>query len=126
MSKVYEIWRVQYKKNAYADQTGLTHWGRVVWEQILVTETGRFDQMENYTNTNYPNVGIYCVAEDGRTFERRVELVDYSGGHHWKETTDLPPRMVRPDDYGYWRGASKYVKGYVYPDGSGPVESIMP
>jgi hypothetical protein len=114
MSK-HEIWRVNYVKDAYADQTGATHWGYIVREQKLVTETGRFAVQEPYSEKWYNDAGIIAVDDfPGHEYRYRPNLTDYWGGGSW--TNEMTGE--------HWIKAPYNVKGYVYPDGTGPVEKL--
>lgn len=115
----YELWRDDYVKDAYVDQTGMSQWGHVVYEQIIVTEIARFAQYEGYGKKWYPDVGRAAIDEQGRIFHYYANLVDYCGGGSW--------RLVYGEGEREWFHSAPYsTKGYVYPDGTGPVTKIKP
>lgn len=125
--KVYEIWRVKYKNQAYVDQTGLSHYGTVVYEQLIVTETGREPQYEYYAQKWYPDSIILAVSEDGRSFRGTPNLVDFHGRTRWEEIEEeiKDDKYIKNPDYGHWEGARACTIGCCYPDGTGPVKSIL-
>jgi hypothetical protein len=102
--KTHELWRVDSKSNAYTDQTGISHYGHIVREKVIVVETGRFDQDQGYGVE--PGVGILAIhPETGRTF-RGIMPIDYCGRRHWKCGDQ------------FWQGKPSSLMGYVNPDGS--------
>lgn len=119
IGSLHELWRTAYVKDAYEDQTGMKQYGNVVYEQIIVTEVARFAQYEGYAGKWYPDVGIAAVDEQGRIFHYTANLVDYCGSGSW--------RMVYGEGERKWfKSAPVNVTGYVYPDGSAPVEKLIP
>jgi hypothetical protein len=112
----HEVWRAEYlAKDAYTDQTGLSHSGYIVHAQIILRETGRFNVYEAYSKKDYPTAGVIAVDEHGREFRYTPNLVDYWGGGSWK----------CQEDGSFWKRPPSKPLGYVYPDGSGPVERIL-
>ena len=113
---LHEAWRVEHTQDAYADQTGRTHSGYLVHSQIVLTETGRFPIYEGYAQKTYETAGIIAVDSFGREFRYTPNLVDYWGGGSWK----------CEEDGTLWVRPPSRPLGYVYPDGTGPVERIIP
>jgi len=109
---------VKYEpRDAYRDQTGMPHSGHIVYERIIVTETGeRYDVDDGYSV--HPNHGRVCVADDGRRFRLHSETVEYSGGTHIAQE-DKPEGQE-----GYWQTPPWLPSGYVYEGSSGPVEYL--
>jgi hypothetical protein len=126
---VIELWRTNYVKDAYEDQTGRKHWGHVVYEQVAVEDTGeRFDVDDGYSK--HPGLGkVYRQAdpEGDRRFGLYPETVSYTGGTHVRLLFDRPTCGDGSPDrtYGYWIRAPRSAKGYCYPDGSGPVTPVL-
>jgi hypothetical protein len=124
-----ELWRYTYEKEAYVDQTGLAHFGKVIHEQILVVETGKFSQWEYYASKKYDS-GIVAESEDGRIFLGYANLVDYTGGRSWHEILVGDPEPPRGYEIapapGFWMKATTYTKGMVYKDGSAPIKPLLP
>ena len=77
-----ELWRMEFKLRAYADQTGAWREGYVVHEKVRVRETGRFAWDDGYVKNA---TGINAVAEDGREFKGYVNGIDYYGGTSWRD-----------------------------------------
>lgn len=96
MSRV--LWRSEYKQDAYADQTGMKHWGNVVHEVVNVDDVSHFSQTEPYSNKEYPDAGIQAVAPDGRVFKGYANLTDYYGTRSWQDEKGQwwkdPPRSL--------------------------------
>lgn len=112
-----EIWRTKFESIAYRDQTGLPQRGTVVFEQIIVTDTGeRYDVDDGYKV--HHELGRICASEDGRRFKLHPETVDYSGGSHVRQVD--PPA----DQVGWWGRPPWLPTGYVYEDGSAPVRYL--
>jgi hypothetical protein len=105
---------VQHSSNAYTDQTGRQQAGYVVYETIIVTDTGeRYDVDDGYSL--HRDHGRIAVSEDGRRFRLHTETVAYSGGLHVRQE-DKPEGQA-----GYWQRPPWLPDGYVYEDGSAPV-----
>lgn len=118
--RIIELWRVEYKKDAYEDQTGAKHWGHVVYEQVVVEEIGRFDQYEYYGKEWVKDAGIYAIEpETGRKFKGSQNLVDYYGGRGWT----LDPRSN--NQVGVWKEVPRNAAGYCYPEGNAPVQRLL-
>lgn len=115
MEKQHEVWRREYLKDAYEDQTGKKHSGYIVSAQEILTETGRFSVTEPYSQKKYPTAGIIAVDRYDREFRYNPNLTDYTGGGSWK----------CEEDGTFWSSPPYKPYGYVYPDGTGPVERIM-
>lgn len=118
---VHELWRVAYSAQAYTDQTGKSQPGHLVYEQLLVRETDRFDQEDGYTPKTYEGVGIIAVDAAGREFRGTANLVDYCGGRSWRCMVEREPGF---EEIGHWIAAPRSVAGYCHPDGSAPVASV--
>lgn len=114
-AKLHEVWRVEYAKDAYVDQTGMSHWGYIVRERQVVQEVGRFAMDDGYGG-HYPTAGIVATnPRTGEEFRYRPNLVDYIGGGAWKN-------QATGD---FWIRPPGHPRGYVYPDGSAPVERVL-
>lgn len=134
MQHQYELWRCKHQADAYTDQTGLKHHGTVVYEQIIVTETGaRFDVDDGYSV--HKDHGRIAVAKDGRTFKLWAETVSYSGGTHVQlidgrkygkvlDTNESQSGIEEIEQEGWWRMKPYTALGYCYPDGTAPVVSL--
>lgn len=118
-----EVWKVEYTKDAYTDQLGLSHSAWVVYERIIVHVTARYEQFEYYSETWHKS-GAVGHSDDGRKWRYHANLVDYTGGGTWKVVED--PRTV-PMGYmetpGFyrnppWSKTGEAPKGYMLPDGS--------
>ena len=113
---VREIMRTAYLPDAYTDQTGLKHWGYVVYEQIILTDTPeRFDVDDGYKV--HKNHGFIADAADGRRFRLWSETVSYSGGLHVSLESPLPGLL------GHWQAAPLSLAGYCTPQGQ-PVSHL--
>lgn len=113
--RLHEVWRADYVKDAYTDQTGASHWGYVVRERCIIEETGERFAMDDGYGGHYPTAG--SVARNpltGHTFKYRPNLIDYHGGGSWKNETTGD----------FWQHVPYSTKGYVHPDGS-PVEPVL-
>ena len=114
-TKMHEVWREEYVKDAYSDQTGAKHWGHVVHSRMLLRETGRFACEEPYSGKVYPEAGIIAVDGLGREFRYTPNMTDYHGGGRWKCS----------DDGTFWVRPPRSVAGWCYPDGTAPVTKII-
>lgn len=111
----HEVWRTEYVKDAYSDQTGKKHWGYIVHARTVLTETGRFSLDDGYGHT-YPTAGVVAIDGYGREFRYYPNLIDYHGGGSWKCV----------EDGTRWQRPPYSPSGYVHPDGTGPVERLLP
>ncbi len=90
--KPLEVWRVSYSQTAYKDQTGSWQAGHVVFEQVVLTDTGdREDMDDGYGSLHLGHARIYA-SSTGRRFKVWSELVDYAGGTH--VVPEVSPKMV--------------------------------
>lgn len=132
--KLQELWRCDYVKDAYTDQTGAKHWGNVVYERCVVVDTGmRFHVETGYNVSGEKTAGrIYIRAErvrrqggglrlvEGDEFRYSPELVDYSGGGSWRNMSEPVDDRKR----GWWKSPPRNLAGYVHPDGT-PVRRVL-
>ena len=108
---LHELLRTEYLKDAYIDQTGAKHWGYVVYEQILVQETGeRFDVDDGYKV--HKDHGVIAIAPGGRRFRLWTETVSYSGGTH------IIPEDAPAGLRGHWQVSPLSLAGYCTPKGT--------
>jgi hypothetical protein len=112
-----ELWLTDYIKDAYTDQTGMSHFGNVVFARTVATEIGRYDFTCPYSKKIMKDAGIIALDTEGREFRSDPPL-DYFGGRHWRGP-------VLENQKGHWRSAPVSVKGYCYADGSAPVEHLI-
>jgi len=116
-SRIRELLRVEYLKDAYADQTGAKHWGYVAYEQILVRDSDEhFDVDDGYKV--HEGHGVVALGTDGRRFKVWSETVSYSGG------TNVAPWYRDPGLKGHWVVAPLSLAGYVTPEGV-PLEHVI-
>lgn len=126
-----ELWLVDYKKDAYTDHTGASHWGKVVHARTVVVSTAETFPIETGYNVRGEETagkiyirptGIDDEWLTGDEFRYYPELVDYAGSGTWRNVTN-PDEQGK--ERGWWQRPPLNPKGYVYPDGSGPVRKVL-
>jgi hypothetical protein len=110
-----EVWKIDFKKHAYTDQTGMVHPGYVVQEQRIVHVTGTFPQYEYYGEKWYEDVGVIAHDDMGALYVAKRNLVDYvTGGLYFiNEATGE-----------YWQEARTTTKGVVDTEGN-PITHLL-
>lgn len=110
MAPKIEVWRCEFRTDAYRDQTGCPRDGYIVYEQQILTATDEtFDVNDGYAI--HKNHGRIYVAKDDRRFRVWNETVDYSGGTHvvpeattigptsWRKIPSTRQRYVNPQEW---------------------------
>ena len=126
-----ELWRCNYVKDAYHDQTGKGHWGHVVYERCVVVSTGqRFPIETGYKIKGEETAGrIYLRPERvgphrlllGDEFRYYPNMIDYSGSGTWRNETN---RDDQAKERGWWKEPPRNSAGYVFPDGT-PARRVL-
>lgn len=124
-----EVWRCDYRKDAFTDPSGVSHWGYVVYEQVVVWVIAREDYHDGYNNN--PDAAVIAVDERGRRFRYTPNTVDYVGRGSWTRIDENGEWLRNVDGDGHWQ-VPPYIpkdaagpKGYFRPDGSAPVEPVL-
>lgn len=118
------LWREEYRRDAYFDQFGMPHRGRLVVEEIPVTVVEEKSVSGDYGSESDSYKGLRALARDGRVFVQNwdyfpeTSLMPTYYWFHFKGDISNPTDVYEVVDSIQAANHNKLYGPYVHADGT--------